>query len=986
MAKTSLSSVVIMLTVMAQIGRGEPGSSGRVSRCGERPAVNSTLYYSLLSRIVGGTAAKKEESPWIASLKKDGKHFCGGTVISDKYVLTAAHCVIDKNIGSYLRVFVGDHDFTVKESSEQSFSIKAIFKHPNFNPSKPFNYDIAILELVGQIKFGKNIQPACLPNPDDVFSAGSLCITLGWGRLQENGKLPSSLQQVTLPLIEYRRCLNIMESVDRRLAFETVVCAGYPEGQKDACQGDSGGPFLCQRSHGRWVLVGVTSWGLGCARKWAENAFNPPEKRGSPGVFTDIQRILSWLSENLNQEKSEVRAYKVQCSTDDGFLKGMTGEIMLPKGTKKYYSNNEKCVWTIIVPKGKHILLIFNQFNIEWDYSCDLDYLVIYSALGHLIGKFCGDVKPRPLLITNTSVTLKFHSDFQEYKTGFSLSYLAVEPNLYPASDCGSVAVIFEEGKIQTMNHPWPYSSHAHCQWVVQSPVNHVIMLTFLAFEIEPGEECIFDRLVVYYDLQGTMVAGIFCGFETPEPILSVSNVMQITFTSDNYGNFKGFQAAISFVPSSAYIKPGIQWKEHHKPRKSQDTMEHFDHVCGVSPRQPRFNQPSIVKAGEAMPNSWPWHVSINFGDKHVCNGAIVSETFVLTSANCVAEREVFYNIGLVAAGLHDLESSINAQKRPVKQVFTHPQYDPSTNDFDVALILLEEPFQYNYYVQPICLPDEHSKLETSDLCVVSGWNLNIELSTKLQQLEVPVLLNDVCKEYYRDITYRMFCAGAQVGEDNTSCSAQSGAPLVCLSDKGIYFIFGIVSWGVGCTESPKLGVYSRVPSFIQWIRKTVHSVEGAADTDPEPRHPSIPLEQLHKLFQEKALQPESPPSNSSSSSQNIYVPCKDVMSLQSPGEIKLVASGQDNPEGIRCQLIFQAPKDHFILLNFKQLNTSHEQCSLVIYEGESSNKTFKAQVPKEKIPLIMKCTGLVVTIEATTPAQDSELQLWLSYTSHEQN
>lgn len=136
-----------------------------------------------------------------------------------------------------------------------------------------------------------------------------------------------------------------------------------------------------------------------------------------------------------------------------------------------------KCLWTIVVPKGKHILLVFNRFNLEWDHSCDLDYLVIYSALGRLIGKFCGDVRPRPLLIHDTSITLKFISDFQEYNTGFSLSYQAVEPNLYPDSDCGSVAIIFEEGKIQSMNHPQAYDSLAHCQWVVHSPVNHVIMV-----------------------------------------------------------------------------------------------------------------------------------------------------------------------------------------------------------------------------------------------------------------------------------------------------------------------------------------------------------------------------------------------------------------------------------------------------------------------------------------------------------------------------
>ncbi|XP_044126103.1 LOW QUALITY PROTEIN: ovochymase-2-like [Bufo gargarizans] len=977
MAETSIFPIM-MLTVMIGVGRGVTDSSGRVSRCGERPAANASVSYGLLSRIVGGTSAVKGESPWMVSLKRDGKHFCGGTIISDKYVLTAAHCVLEKNFEYQVSVSIGDHDFTVYERSEQRFAIKAVFKHPNFNPIRPFNYDLAILELVESITFDKDIQPACLPSPDDVFPTGTLCMALGWGRLQENGRLPSSLQKVVLPLIEYRRCLSIMETVDRRLAFETVVCAGFPEGGKDACQGDSGGPFLCQRSQGRWVLVGVTSWGLGCARKWADNILDPVERRGSPGVFTDIQRLLNWLSENLNQDKPDFPTYQVQCSTNDGIEKGTTGEILLPTGYRKYYSNNEKCIWTIIVPRGKHILLTFKSFNVEWDYSCDLDYLVIYSALGRLIGKFCGDVSPRPLLIADASITLKFISDFHEYKTGFSLFYQAVEPDTYADSDCGSVAVIFEEGEIQTMNHPHLYSSNANCQWVVHSPANYIIKITFLVFEVEPSEGCIFDRLVVYHDLQGTVVAGFFCGFALPDPVLSVSNVMQITFTSDYSSNYLGFRAVISFVLPSSPVKPE---KGNNQPRKNQDAMQHFDEGCGVSPLPPRFLYHNLIKAEEAMPNSWPWHVSINFGNKHVCNGAILSKTYVVTSANCVADREEFPSVGLIVAGLHDLESSINAQKRLVEYVIVHPDYNRLSKDYDVALIHVQRPFQYNAYVQPICLPDGHSRLEPSKLCVVSGWDLNVELSTKLQQLEVPVLMDDVCKKYYDGITDRMFCAGVIAEEDNASCLAQSGAPLVCESAPGTYVIFGIVSRGVGCNETPKAGVYSSVFLFIPWIMETILSVAGVIDTDSEPHHPLFPLD---KLSQQKALLPDSPPSNDSSSSQDIYVTCKDVLSLQSPGEIKLVASGQDGPEGGRCQLIFQAPEGHFILLTFKQL--SHEHYSLIIYEGASSNKTFKAQLMEEKIPTIMKSAGPVITLEASSTAQDSALHLWLSYSFHNQN
>ncbi|KAG8564517.1 hypothetical protein GDO81_016502 [Engystomops pustulosus] len=974
MAETSLVSVLLLLTFMTHVGRGE---LGRASRCGERPAVNDGVNYSLLSRIVGGTSAKKGESPWIVSFfEKDGKHFVEEPLLVKKTTYLQCSLCNGKNVESYLKVFVGDHDFIVKEITEQSFPIKAIYKHPNFHPNKPYNYDIAIVELTGHIRFDKSVQPACLPNPDDVFAPGSLCIALGWGRLLENGKLPSSLQQVALPLIEPRRCLHIMGTVDRRLTFETAVCAGYPEGGRDACQGDSGSPLLCQRSHGRWVLIGVTSWGLGCARNWKDNAQLPLEKRGSPGVFTDIQRLLNWLSTNLNQDKSEFPAPQVQCSTKDGILKATNGGISLPNGTRKYYSNNEKCVWTVSVPKGKRILLIFDHFDIEWDYSCDLDYLVIYSALGRLIGKFCGDVKPRPLLIPDSSITLKFISDFQEYKTGFSLFFQGVEPNLYPDSECGSVSVIFEEGEIQTMNHPQEYSSLANCQWVIHGPMYHVIKLTFLVFEIEPSKDCIFDRLVVYHDLQETIMAGKFCGFTLPDPVLSSSNVMQITFTSDHSGNYIGFQATISFIPSSRNIKPGIQLNENYHPRTSDETPEHYDEVCGTSSVPPRFNHRSIATAEEANPNSWPWHVSVNFGNKHVCNGAVVSENLVLTSANCVAGREAFRSVGLIVAGLHDLESSSQAQKQPVKKIIIHPRYNPSSKNNDFALIQLQRPFQYNSYVRPICLPYGHSKMEPSDLGVVTGWHLNVKLSSKLQQLEVPVLLDDVCKKLNGGITDSMFCGGTISGEDSASCLAQSGAPLVYLSDSGNYFIYGIVSWGVGCSENPKPGVYSKVSSAVQWISDMIDSAQNTKYTGNEPRQSLTRLDELLNQAQEKSLRPEHLPSNGSGSTQDVYVACKDVMALQSPGEIKLVAISKDDPESVRCQLIIQAPKDQFILLNFKGLNTSCEHHSLVVYEGDTSNKTIKGKICGGEDPDIVKSTGPVVIMEAGGATPDDELNV----------
>ncbi|KAM4723147.1 ovochymase-2 [Rhinophrynus dorsalis] len=940
-----------------------PDARPQACRCGELPS-NLDNNLSLLSRIVGGRSASKGQHPWMVSLKRDGKHFCGGTIVSATHVITAAHCVNDKYAFIYVKVYIRDYDIKEKDSTEQVFSLKSITKHPNFSPIRPINFDIAVLQLDGSITFDKNIQPACLPNPDDVFSPGFLCVALGWGRLQENGHLPTSLQEVYLPIIEGRTCLNVMATLRGSIVFDTILCAGFPEGGKDACQGDSGGPLLCQRPHGSWVLVGVTSWGMGCGRQWVKNVLIRPENRGSPGIFTDIKKLLRWINGQLNPDLSVQNTGQVNCSTQDGLISGEAGVIKFPQEPKKYYANNELCNWRLYVPGKKQILLNFTHFDVESDFSCNLDYLAIYASEGQLIGKFCGNVRPRPILIASSAIKLKFISDFQQYRTGFTLSYLAVEPNTYQASGCGSLSVLFEEGEIQSMNYPESYGNLASCHWVIHGPQNYTIKLIFQDFEVEFSENCAYDRVMVYQDLAAGVEIGRFCGFILPGIVVSSSNVMHIKFISDKNENFRGFRATFFFVKPTNKV-----FFREHEYTKDKGYTQSPSNGYEISD----FGK--ISEGEEAIPYSWPWHVSIKFATEHVCDGVIITEDWVLTSANCVVTREEFRDLWVVVAGIHDLTREEHDQKRSVKQIIVHSEFTRQSMDYDIALLQLAEPFQFNSYVRPICLPERNSEVAPSSLCVVSGWGLRRkekEKSTKLQQLEVPVLLTDACKDHYENhsggITDRMFCAGFPTGQANDSCSAQAGGPLVCIADgTGIYSIYGIASWGVNCRGNSKPGVYTRVPMFINWISQTLDgSVRKGSDTyvieplikinDEE----KFPLENGNIVQQDRAL------SNSSSSPKNIYFAsgCEDVVLLFSPGEIKLDTRGQIYPNGFSCQWRIIAPKNQIIKLNFKQLQLSGEskKCcnSLVIYDGISSDKRFRVSESESHEPAEEHETGVM--------------------------
>ncbi|XP_073460542.1 ovochymase-2-like [Aquarana catesbeiana] len=927
----------------------------------------------------------------MVSIRRKSQHVCGGTIVSDKHVVTAAHCIADKNFTSNFKVCIGDHDVSVKESSEMIFSILKVILHPKFLANQPINYDIAILVLEGRIVFGVKIQPACLPSPDEFFPAGFLCVALGWGRTSEDGPVATVLQKVTLPIVEHQTCMRVMQTLGPRATFQTAVCAGFPEGGKDACQGDSGGPFLCPRSHGRWVLVGVTSWGMGCARKWSNNMMQLAEKRGSPGIFTDVQKMLEWLSLNLSQESSNSSTALANCGAKDQLLKGTNGTLKLPKPPSKYYSNNEKCTWTILVPETKHILLTFDRFDVEFDYACDMDYLAVYFEKGYLVGKFCGRDRPRPLLIQKNKVNLKFVSDFQECRTGFALSYLAVEPEEYSDSYCGSVAVISEEGEIQTINHPETYSSNLDCHWIINCPASLRIKVTFIVFEVEQSKGCVFDYVLIYNDVDKTDVAGRFCGKSIPDPVESTSNIMQIIFSSDSRGNHIGFRAKISFHGDQSSESKPTDFGGSNKQSNPGNRLADADTGCVAAPILPMFFNQSITAAEEAIPNSWPWHVSISFGSKHFCSGVIVTTRFVLTAASCVAHKRRFRELLRAVAGLHDLERLQDTQRCSINEIIFHPEFNALTLEYDLALLQLKEPLQLNDNVQPVCFSRSKNKLTSSFICVVTGWDLNGEgeMATKLQQMEVPLETDGVCESYYGRLARSKSCAGTAKGQANYNCRGQPGSPLVCPSnDPTAFFIYGIASRGVGCRGDAKPGLYTKILLFTEWIQSIIQAEStetGHFRNDVAEESPSISTEDQPDQISNS--QEQSGALSNGSSSQSIYTECKDVVLLQSPGEVKLVADSRDRPKGFSCQLKVQAPTNHFIVLNVKDLNTSHRHNSqIAIYEGTSSNKTLKAQLTVDTIPRTINSTGSALLIEVNTSIINSQLHLWLTYTFHSHN
>ncbi|NXH21737.1 OVCH2 protein, partial [Bucco capensis] len=804
-------------------------------RCGQKFQESKPWsYFSLFTRIVGGKQVEEGSQPWQVSLKRGHKHFCGGTIVAAQWVVTAAHCTLGRNLLEYLNVTAGEHDLQVRENGEQSLPVKDVIKHPNFDPRWPMNYDIALLKLDGAFNFSSSVWPACLPEPGERFAAGSICTACGWGRLNENGALPQVLHEVNLPILNSKDCSRALSTLKKPIQGDTILCAGFPDGGQDACQGDSGGPLLCQRRHGAWTLAGVISWGMGCARGWRSNEKKKHYNRGSPGIFTDLSVVLSWLQDNMGAGTACTAMSLLSfCSVQDGKLPGTEGQLHFPASPNQFYPNQQLCVWTLLVPEGNYILLRFSHFDLEPETFCDCDSLSVYSKDSRLVGKFCGGDLPSPLLVGSNSVRLKFVSDSKDYGTGFSMTYKALRPDILPDSGCESLAVLFEEGTVQSMHYPESYSNRAHCQWVISAPEDHVIKLTYQSFEIEDSEGCSYDAVTVYEDVGKEKEIAKSCGFALPAPVLSSSAVMLVVFHSDETETFGGFRATISFVHVTDTLDSTSEEELEEVDMTKEETQVATDDVCGMPSNQPRFIFSRITGGEEAVPYSWPWQVSVQISEEHLCGGAVVAKEWVVTAAHCLTSKELYRNFWMVATGLHDLTQQEYRQERAVKQYITHPSFNQTTLDSDIALLQLAEPLEFNPFVQPVCLPAQEEELQPSQLCVVTGWGArgeDREKGKKLHQLEVPILVLDRCQSYYLNlpskVTQRMLCAGFPLEEGKDTCPGDSGGPLVCPSEdsSGFYTLHGITSWGLGCGRKSYPGVYTNVAAFVDWIKQSINS------------------------------------------------------------------------------------------------------------------------------------------------------------------
>jgi len=228
------------------------------------------------NRIVGGQETEVNEYPWQVGLVSSSgtRPWCGGTLISDRHVMTAAHCTAGSSASS-IKVLLGEH--YTNDGQYNRVALSAITDHPGYNSNNMDN-DFSILTLAEPVTLSGSIRPACLPWDTSKTYAGEKVTVTGWGTLTSGGNQPTSLQEVDVTVTTNAVCNQAYGIIS-----DNMICAA--DSGKDSCQGDSGGPLVAFEE-GRYALVGVVSFGYGCA-------FD-----GYPGVYARVTAQKDWILAN----------------------------------------------------------------------------------------------------------------------------------------------------------------------------------------------------------------------------------------------------------------------------------------------------------------------------------------------------------------------------------------------------------------------------------------------------------------------------------------------------------------------------------------------------------------------------------------------------------------------------------------------------------------------------------------------------------------